>query len=67
MRWFGIVILCIMETSIITWPAFAVLMGLATTQAAFTAGAFGINLADAALIPLLMVLWLPPRLASNAI
>lgn len=39
--------------SVITWSVFAMIMGLASTQPMFIIGAVGINLGDAALIPLL--------------
>jgi MFS family permease len=39
--------------SVVTWSAFAIVMGLAGTPAMFMVGAVGINLGDAALIPLL--------------
>ena len=42
-----------LAASVLTWSAFVVVMGLAGSQTAFTVGAVGINLGDAALIPLL--------------
>jgi MFS family permease len=43
----------VLAASILTWSAATVLMGLANTTPGFTLGAVGINLGDAALLPLL--------------